>query len=762
VSGLTIRVEPASGSAATAVTDAQGRYTVGEVPPGRVTVLVVLEGAGIDVQSPSREATVPSGGSATVDFTGSWVRTARITGRVLVNGSGLPGLAVSATGPESGATTTGVDGDFVFGQLRSGVYTVTIDPADSGADFESTSSEVSVGVGQSAAVEFTGTLQVAATASIDFIEDVNTGARIFFGGLRGNLEVLVSVDPGTDRITSLRLTLGGEVVGELQVDPDVVDWSQRLRVPLNTLEVDLETGEPVIDNGDGVLGLQLLTEDGQIREPDTAQVTVANRDRVGGVAFLTGMEDEGVVARGRRWWGNRELRFRAVPIVYSPDINVGSVELRAISSPSANGGAGLDFGSGPGVAHIVTAPDFIATATLADNREVVEDRAAGPGHRIVITRVFDENGVEIGDRVDHSATLTGLYFDFVGPRPGGAAEIFIAGGGVVAGAWYSTGVLSLSGVVEGGVGLADVVFEAYAGSQIIDPDFSDVFELDERQIEVQVRVTRMVDLLGNEGDDTLVPTTIPIGVDKTPIAIMSPLPLLAGRTINPDDDAGDGIADNRLQFTLTEPILDDGSPGSGLGSLELTGEDELGNPQDLTAQIAPGVLGANTVDISGLPDGRYVLDLDVEDAARAPNASAWKFDFIVDSQAPDITLVNAPSGSITLTSQAAGFTLAGQITDLAGVQIARVVVRSDGGNGVCDLADPELAVGAGAGEVDRNNVTIGQVDSFSHEIQVNNLGAGLTQTVCFWIEADDKVEGTDGKPEPNEARTSVRTVINWQ
>jgi len=167
---VTIEGQAASGvsvslsSGAATSTDASGSYSFSNVPAGAYTVSISGFASDATFSSTSQAAVISSAGqTVTVNFDGSYVRTASISGSVSAGGSGISGVTVSMTGQESGTKTTDAAGNYAFTGLRAGSYTVTISGFD-GAEynFSSTSTSVTLGAGEAKTASFEGTLQATA------------------------------------------------------------------------------------------------------------------------------------------------------------------------------------------------------------------------------------------------------------------------------------------------------------------------------------------------------------------------------------------------------------------------------------------------------------------------------------------------------------------------------------------------------------------------------------------------------------------------
>ncbi len=106
--GATIAI--AGPQASTAVTGATGAYSFTGVPVGAYTV--TISGAAADITFPTVtfSVTVTSGGTATADFAGTYIRTAALAVGVTVDSGdgpeGVAGVPITVTGTEERASQT--------------------------------------------------------------------------------------------------------------------------------------------------------------------------------------------------------------------------------------------------------------------------------------------------------------------------------------------------------------------------------------------------------------------------------------------------------------------------------------------------------------------------------------------------------------------------------------------------------------------------------------------------------------------------------
>ena len=189
-----VSVSLSGGSSATATTSGGGNYSFPNLEAGSYTVMISGFPQDISFDQTSGSTTVATQGRAqVVDFGGDYIRTASVTGTVMVNDEGIAGVSVSLSGTESGSGSTGADGTFTVSSLRMGSYTVMISGYDERRYvFDPTSQSVTVGLGASASADFTGMI-----GEIDFTVRVENVAMPKEFPFSGAIAVPVgAMDPG--------------------------------------------------------------------------------------------------------------------------------------------------------------------------------------------------------------------------------------------------------------------------------------------------------------------------------------------------------------------------------------------------------------------------------------------------------------------------------------------------------------------------------------------------------------------------------------
>ena len=160
LSGVTVSLS-GEGENQSTITNNSGQYAFSDLPAGNFQVGI----SGYDTDDYSFEISTKNvalalGETATVPFEGILLKTAVIMGLVRVGGAGLRGVTVTLTGgdlDEPIATTTDSSGQFMFGGLAAGNYSVIISGYDTTRySFEITSKNVALAPDATATVTFKG------------------------------------------------------------------------------------------------------------------------------------------------------------------------------------------------------------------------------------------------------------------------------------------------------------------------------------------------------------------------------------------------------------------------------------------------------------------------------------------------------------------------------------------------------------------------------------------------------------------------------
>ena len=161
IDGVTVAL-----STGTSTTTADGGlFLFTDVDNGTYTVTISNFPVDIGFTSVLLPATITTEGRrATLNFNGTYIRTASIVGSVTVDGSGLDGVTVALSGMSDASTQTDANGLYTFRQLRAGSYAVEISGFGADVIFSSTTRNVAMGVGEEERISFDG--EYARTASI--------------------------------------------------------------------------------------------------------------------------------------------------------------------------------------------------------------------------------------------------------------------------------------------------------------------------------------------------------------------------------------------------------------------------------------------------------------------------------------------------------------------------------------------------------------------------------------------------------------------
>ncbi len=211
--GVTL-IGPTSLSASTG---AGGTYTFTNVEAGSYGVAIDASSqTDVSFSQTSKATSIANeGDQVTVDFSGSYIRTATITGTVTADGAPLGGVAVAVTGGPDNFTNnsvTNAGGEYFATGLRAGTYTVTITGPD-GVTFNTTSAPVTVATGETKTAHFPGdAIQMATIAGAVTVDNVGTaGVAVALSNTAGAVAatesgvngayIFMNVTPGSYTVT---------------------------------------------------------------------------------------------------------------------------------------------------------------------------------------------------------------------------------------------------------------------------------------------------------------------------------------------------------------------------------------------------------------------------------------------------------------------------------------------------------------------------------------------------------------------------------
>ncbi len=232
--------------ALTSVTDVNGGYVFANLRAGSYAVEIDDHPEDVEFENVSNTVEVDVGEVGTADFTGNFIRTSAIEGRVMIEGEGLQGVTVAVSGGpanESRIVMSGADGAYAVTELRAGDYTVLITDFDTRRyEFWLTSQDVSVALDETATVSFTGVL----------LRTSGISGRVSVEGMGlGDIEVTLS---GADDRTTMTDAAGqysfwglaaGDYTASIAVESDAYMFDSM------SSDVTLGDGESAIVNFEG-------------------------------------------------------------------------------------------------------------------------------------------------------------------------------------------------------------------------------------------------------------------------------------------------------------------------------------------------------------------------------------------------------------------------------------------------------------------------------------------------------------------------------
>ena len=159
----------------TDVTDAGGLYGFSKLKAGTYSIAISgYDPDEVEFTKTSESVTIALGETANIPFMGTLLRTSGISGRVSVEGMGIPNVTVTLAGAAEATYTTMDDGQYAFAGLAEGTYVVSMmNPDETAYAFEMTSHTVELGDSESAIRNFDGThTRTASISGMLFIDEV--------------------------------------------------------------------------------------------------------------------------------------------------------------------------------------------------------------------------------------------------------------------------------------------------------------------------------------------------------------------------------------------------------------------------------------------------------------------------------------------------------------------------------------------------------------------------------------------------------------
>ena len=173
--GVTVTMT-GEGEDETDVTDAGGLYGFPKLKAGTYSIAISgYDPDEVEFQTTSKTVTIALGETANEPFIGTLLRTSGISGRVSVEGMGIPDVTVTLAGAAEATYTTKDDGQYAFAGLAEGTYVVSMANPDADAyNFEEgTSHTVVLGDAVSEIRNFDGThTRTASVSGVLFIDEV--------------------------------------------------------------------------------------------------------------------------------------------------------------------------------------------------------------------------------------------------------------------------------------------------------------------------------------------------------------------------------------------------------------------------------------------------------------------------------------------------------------------------------------------------------------------------------------------------------------
>lgn len=315
-----------------ATTGANGAYTFTDVPAGSYGVSIdASTHPEVSFAQTSKVTSITTmGQTATVDFTGTYIRTASITTMVTADGQPVGGVSVAVTGgPDAPKScVTGMGGDCSVTGLRAGTYTVTISNTPEGYTFTTMTQNVTVATGESKTALFPGQRPddpVTATILIKSVTQFGTLWPVDPDNVQGQIDVTIQVDPGQNQLTGIQLFLDDILVGSQTIgvgvageDVELAAAPMEVVFSVNTAKFDAETGEVSFLNKAWALSAKLGLKDAEEPSVTTSmELVFRNADRWVVTMTNVGATANSATAADGRPWKRGDVQVTAYPVMYS-------------------------------------------------------------------------------------------------------------------------------------------------------------------------------------------------------------------------------------------------------------------------------------------------------------------------------------------------------------------------------------------------------------------------------------------------------------
>jgi len=220
----------------TTTSDSNGDYSFGGITDGNYTITPTL--SGYTFSPTSQNVTVSGADESGIDFDAT-ENTYTISGTV--TGDVQSGVTITLSGDDSDTTTTDLNGDYFFGGITNGNYTIL--PSLSDYTFSPTSENVTVSDADETGVDFTST---------EVIYTYTLGGTVY-GDIQSGVTMTLSGDNSGSTTTDLNgdYSFAGLVNGSYTVTPSLSDYTFSPTSEIVTVSDSAETGVDFTATGQG-------------------------------------------------------------------------------------------------------------------------------------------------------------------------------------------------------------------------------------------------------------------------------------------------------------------------------------------------------------------------------------------------------------------------------------------------------------------------------------------------------------------------------